>query len=362
MMKPSLATLALIALHIAVAGRSEAAPPDGDEAGMVVVRSALGAWVLKQDPAHPGQNCAVRFIAAKKNGAGMILVGPGSGAVAAAIVLQAPNLQPPATVEQAQVELVQSGLPPARMRGQRLGGAPGTGGMLAIPVGDLRQTMASMRDSERGMVVRIDGAEAMTLDYDGLNQARDAMLGCLDGKRLAGTTVREATAQIRPLGRSTIVGNAYFKAAVLAKKQYPPKGSPAVGLIWMTDEFKAWHERIKREKKPPERIPESVLRSFLSTTILDDAGGFRFDNLPAGEYVLVANFSYKENVSRQEVIGRTDVYAGNRYIGSNDHIASWSYDIRKATSFGKNVTIARDGETVRVTLDKSQLFCFFVCL
>lgn len=361
-MKTHWLILALLCVQTVMPMRVDAAPPVADEAGTVVTRSALGAWILKDDPARPGKNCMVRFFAGKKNAGGMALVGPTPTAPVSMILLSGPGIPETATGQEVQIELSQSGLPPAGMRATQVPGkGPGASGFIAVPVRDLRQTMASMRASERDMKVRMDGADVVTLNYDGMHEARGAMLDCLDGRRYAGKTVREATAEIRPLGTSTITGNAYYKGAALAKKQYPPKGSQAVGLIWMTPEFKVWYDKVKRDKKLPERIPDSILKHFLATTIIDDRGGFRFTNLPAGDYILIANFSHKETVSQQEVVGRTDVYAGNRYIGSNDHIASWSYDVTRGTSYSKNVVIARDGDALQVTLDKSLLICFLVC-
>ncbi|WP_196778909.1 carboxypeptidase-like regulatory domain-containing protein [Lysobacter silvisoli] len=361
MSKPRWAFAALAYLLALAPTPSGAAPSSAEEGGIVVTRSIQGAWLLKDDPAQPGRNCAVRFFSARKNAAGMALIGPTSRSKSSMILLDGPDIPAPPAPKEVRIDVDQRGLATTSMRANQMPG-PHSSGMLAVQVGDLRQTMASMRASESDMRVRMDGAEVLTLNYDGLNEAREAMSACLDGKRYAGKTVREATAEIRPLGASTIAGSAYYKGALLAKKQYPPKGSQAVGLIWMTDEFKAWYEQVKRDKKLPPTIPESILKHFMSTTIVDDQGGFRFTRLPPGEYMLIANYSYKENVSRQEVIGRTDVYAGNRYIGSNDHIASWSYDVMQGTSYHKTVFVRRDGDTVTVSLDKSQLICFFVCL
>lgn len=363
MMKSYLAWLALACLSLTAPASADAAPAAADEGGQVVGRSRLGAWLLKDDASHPGKNCAIRFVAAKRDAAGLAIFGPtaSAGAATSAIVLQGPNLPAPRAPQDTPVELVQTGLPPATLRAQLLPAGPGASGALAIALGDLRQTLASMRDSESDMRVRMSGVEVIRLDYDGFDRARSALLGCLDGQRFAGKTVREATAEIRPLGNSSIAGTAFYKGALLAKKQYPPKGSRAVGLIWMTDEFKAWYELVKRQNKLPEQIPEDILKHFMSTTILDDTGGFRFDKLPAGEYTLIANFSYEENINRPEVIGRTDVYAGNRYIGSNDQVAWWSYTVKRGASFSKNVAIARDGEQLEVVLDKSRLICFLVC-
>ncbi len=105
------------------------------------------------------------------------------------------------------------------------------------------------------------------------------------------------------VGTGSIAGNAFFKGAVLAKKQYPPKGSQRVGLIHMSDEFKQWFETVKQSEKMPDQIPERIAKHFMFATILDDQGGFRFTRLPPGEYLLIADFSYKETVTRSEVTG-----------------------------------------------------------
>lgn len=353
---------ALACLALLMPQRGLAAPVADDPGLMIVTRSTLGAWELREDAANPGSNCVVRFLAAKKNAAGLALLGPAPGSSASTILFNGPGVPSPRSAQEVRIELLQTGLPSTELRARQLPGTDsGSGGFLAVAVGDLRQTLASMRASERDMKVRLDGAEVLTLDYDGLDQARNAMLTCLEGRRFAGKSLKEATAEIRPLGTSTIAGNAFYKAAILARKQDPPKGSQAVGLIWMTDEFKAWQESIKRAQKLPDRIPENILKHFMLTTIVDDKGGFRFTNLPAGDYTLIANFSYEENINRPELIGQTDVYAGNRHIGTNDHVAWWSYTVKQGTSFEKSVAISKDGDTLEVTLDKSLLGCFLVC-
>ena len=154
--------------------------------------------------------------------------------------------------------------------------------------------------------------------------------------------------------------DAFYKGALLAKKQYPPKGSQRVGLIHMSDEFKQWFETVKQSQKMPDRIPERIAKHFMFATILDDQGGFRFTKLPPGEYLLIADFSYKETVTRSEVTGRTDVFVGNQHIGSNDQVAYWFEDVKKNTTFSKTVHL-KDGEAMQVTLDKSMLGCFFIC-
>ncbi|MDR7015688.1 hypothetical protein [Acinetobacter sp. 3657] len=330
-----------------------------DQDTQVISRSSLGVWMLKQDLNQPKFNCAIRFISAKDSQTSFSIFGPTKQTSHATILFQAKNIPTTYTPQEIQIQLRQQNLAATPLKAQLLPSSQT--GMLAVNTGDIQQTLKSMRDQEKDMQLKLNDATIYTLNYEGLAQARTAMQDCLAGKAVKTKSLKQATAEIRPLGNSTITGQAFYKGAILAKKQYPPKDSQAVGLIWMTDEFKAWYDQVKRNKKLPAHIPESILKHFMSTRILDDQGHFKFTNLPAGDYILIANFSYDKNVSHTEVVGRTDVYAGNQYIGSNDQIARWNYVVKEGTSFEKPVTISKDGETINVSLDKSQIMCFLVC-
>lgn len=361
-MKFSLLAPTLIGLLAATAwGAANATTPgDGDE-GRLITRNADGAWFLQQPEGQPGRGCAARFISGKKGNARMALVGPTAKSATAAILLQGPRIGRPASAQEVSIELRQEALPPATMRGALMPGAGGDEGFLMIPVGDLPQTMGSMRTRERDLRVRVGGVDVFDLSYDGLDQARGAMLDCLAGRRFTGGKgLAEATSDIRLMGTSSIAGTAFFKAAVLARKQYPPKGSQRVGLIHMSEEFKQWFEMVRQSEKRPDQIPDRIAKHFMFATILDDQGGFRFTKLPAGEYLLIADFSFKETVTRSEVVGRTDVYVGNRHIGSNDQVAYWFEDVKRQTTFSRTVHL-KEGEAMQVTLDKSMLGCFFIC-
>nr|WP_298127535.1 carboxypeptidase-like regulatory domain-containing protein [uncultured Pseudoxanthomonas sp.] len=363
-MTPRRLTPVLLTLLAATFGFTAQARAAGtDDEGRLITRNTDGAWFLQQPEGSPGKGCVARFTSARKDQSQLALIGPTAKSATAAILMHGPRIATPSAAQEVTLELQQDGLPAATMRGALMpaSGAKG-GGFLMVPVGDLKQTMGSMRPKETGMNVRVGGVDVFGLSYDGLDQARSAMLDCLAGKPFTGgKSLAEATAEIRPVGTSTITGTAYFKGALLAKKQYPPKGSQAVGLIWMTDEFKQWFEMVKQSQKMPDGIPERIARHFMVTTILDDQGSFRFTNMPPGEYLLIADFSYKETVTRTEVTGRTDVYAGNQYIGSNDHLSVWFENVKKPATFSKTVHIKKDGETLQVTLDKSMLGCFFIC-
>jgi hypothetical protein len=331
-------------------------PFDGNT--KLVTKSGLGAWMLHEDPANPRMNCSVKFVSARKQQSGFAILGPTKKTSSAVILFNGEDIPPSPSPQDIQVELVQHSLASTRLRATQLPRQQGSGqGLLAVAAGDVRQTMQSMRDSEHNMQIRLEGATVFSLDYDGLALARKAMLDCLEGRQFAGQTLKAATAELRPLGTSVIKGQAYFKGALLAAKKYPPKGSETVGLIWITDEFKVWYEQVKRDQKMPKHIPQTILKHFMRTKILDDKGSFMFTNMPPGEYLLITDFSYERTRNQVEVIGRTDVYtAGGRHIGSNDQITVNTYAFQQGVTFEKRVVVPADGETIEVTLDKSCLF------
>ena len=352
----------LAAGMLATAGAAQPGGPGlplhADGKTMLVTKSGLGAWMLHEDPANPRLNCSVKFVSARKQQSGLALLGPTRKTPGAMILFNGEDIPPSPSPQDIQVELVQHSLASTRLRATQLPRQQGSqDGLLAVAAGDIRQTLKSMRDSEHNLQIRLEGNTVFSLDYDGLALARDAMLGCLEGRQFAGQSLKEATAEIRPLGTSVIKGQAYFKGALLAPKKYPPKGSEAIGLIWMTDEFKVWYEQVKRDQKMPKHIPQAILKHFMRTKVLDDQGSFMFTNMPPGEYLLITDFSYERTRNQVEVIGRTDVYtAGGNYIGSNDQITVNTYAFQQGVTFEKRVVVPADGETIEVTLDKSCLF------
>lgn len=333
-------------------------PFHADGKTMLVTKSGLGAWMLYEDPANPRMNCSVKFESARKKRSGFTLLGPTRKTPGAVILFNGEDIPSSPSAQNIQVELVQHRLASTQLRATQLPRQRGSQeGLLAVAAGDIRQTMKSMRDSEHNMQIRLEGTTIFSLDYDGLALARNAMLDCLEGRQFADQTLKEATAEIRPLGTSVIMGQAYFKGALLAPRKYPPKGSEAVGLIWMTDEFKVWYEQVKRDQKMPKHIPQAILKHFMRTQILDDKGSFMFTNMPAGEYLLITDFSYERTRNQVEVIGRTDVYtAGGNYVGSNDQITVNTYAFQEGVTFEKRVVVPADDQTIEVTLDKSCLF------
>jgi hypothetical protein len=328
-----------------------------------VTRSPLGAWVLRDDASAPGMHCAVRFVSAKRGGPELAIFGPTPKDTSSTLLFSSADIPRSRELQDVDVDLWQRDTATRTPLKAKLLPTPpnAPAGQLAVKVGDVSRLMQSMRDREQGLRALIGRQVVFELDYDGLEKARSAMLDCVAGKRYAGRTLDEGMAELRPVGKSTLKGQAFYKGALFARKEYPPKGSAAVGLVWMTDEFKAWYQQLVATKKAPERIPEHIAKHFMQTTIVDDEGGFVFTRLPAGEYMLVANFSYDKTMVKQEVIGQTHTFAGNRHIGTQDHVAHWSYTIKQPTTFQKTVVIKNDGDTLDVSLDKSQIMCFFVC-
>lgn len=338
-----------------------------ESAGKIITRSELGAWHIRYDESTPGLNCGIRFITGKPNVDTIALFGPTSKTANATLLFSGAQIPITRTPTEINLILRMKGLPESNLKGVILPKqADSSTSNLMIAAGDIRKLLASMRDSELdlGLVIKreVIPQYIVELSYDGLDKARAAMLDCIAGRPIKGQSMDAALAEIRPLGKSTISGRAYFKGALFAAKQYPPKGSGAVGLIWMSDEFKAWFDEVKASKKVPDQIPENIAKHFMSTKILDDEGGFSFKRLPAGEYTLIANFSYDKEINVPEVVGQTHTFnAAGVHLGTRDNVVNWSYIIKQPTTFQKQVTIKNDGEVLDVSLDRSQIFCFLVC-
>lgn len=348
----------LATLHYAHAQESE---------GKIITRSELGAWHLRYDESTPGLNCGIRFIPGKRNVDTIAIFGPTSKAAYATLLFSGAQIPVTRSPKEIDLTLWMKGLPESNLKGIILPKQADTStNNLMIAAGDIRKLLQSMRDSEEnlGLLIKreVIRETIVELNYDGLDKARTAMLDCIAGRPINGQSMDAALAEIRPLGKSTISGRAYFKGALLAAKQYPPKGSGAVGLIWMSEEFKTWFEEVKASKKVPDHIPERIAKHFMSTKILDNEGGFSFKRLPAGEYTLIANFSYSKEINVPEVVGQTHTFnAAGVHLGTQDKVVNWSYIIKQPTTFQKQVTIKNDGETLDVSLDKSQIICFLVC-
>lgn len=326
--------------------------------GVIVARTVSGTWVLREDAETPGRNCAVTFMPHQQGAARLTFMGPSQALPSSAILFDGPQIPGVSAPTPATVQLLPSQGAPQTLKAMQLPPTPGSSrGLIAVPAGDIRQTMGSIRESEKNLRLSLNHVTVFSIDYENATAARNAMSACLAGKRFNGQSLEKAMAEVRPVGKSTITGQAYAKIAALARKQYPPKGSRAIGLFLMTPEFMAWFDTVKRSGQMPDHLPKEILRNFMTAEILDDKGHFRIGHLPAGEYTMVASFSYNKPVRRREVAGYTDVYVDNQYVGSNTEYSDWIEQMKTGTSVEKRVVIAKDGDTVDVRLDDSKIFC-----
>jgi hypothetical protein len=182
---------------------------------------------------------------------------------------------------------------------------------------------------------------------------RQAMCGML--ARVKGTADSQHASQNISAGRSTIVGTAFAKVALLTPRQYPPKGS-AVGLIALTDEVKRWMSTAGRGGAAG--YPDQIRKLVSYTQIHDDRGGFRFSSLPPGEYVLHISFDFVGNVHYQKYEG-TDVVVDRRsgaVVASHDRVSQQSVGELRGAVVQKNITVQNDGDVVEVELSKTDVF------
>lgn len=361
----SVMSMTILSIGLLILNGTKAYAQESD--GKIITRSALGAWHLRYNESTPGLNCGIRFISGKRNVDSFAIFGPTSTAKHSTLLFSGSQIPVTHAAQETDLILRMKGLPESNLKGVILPKqANSSTSNLMVAAGDIRTLLQSMRDSEKDLGIWMPESVIpkllIELNYDGLDKARTAMLDCVAGRKIGGQTMDAALAEIRPVGKSSISGRAYFKGGLLASKQYPPKGSTAVSLIWLTDEFNTWFAEVKANKKLPDQIPERIAKHFISTKILDDEGKFSFPRLPAGEYTLLANFNYDKEVNVPEVVGQTHTFnAAGVHLGTQDKIVNWSYIIKQPTTFQKQVTIKNDGDNVEITLDKSQTICFFVC-
>ena len=185
-------------------------------------------------------------------------------------------------------------------------------------------------------------------------------------------------------GNSVVKGTVYFKGygkqfkdSRDRKKQYAEKGS-TVALIPNTPYFKEWVDynlKLSKLTGPVYTIdwgglmgqqgekdrtvigtyfplPDEVTKCILVTTISDDKGGFAFQNLQPGEYLLFASFT------ADQYSHTTKEYKGTEVTLNNDGTISSRplWDIQDWTTPGnvrahKFVTVKKENETVSVKIN-----------
>lgn len=324
---------------------SDSSGSAASEAGINKVYSGTGGFWRIDDNRSTGGACSITWTAKPYN-AGYL--GPVSAGGDAFFVLDGPTIPAVKSGKKRKMTLTTADGTTQTVDAFH---APNTAkkdsGIIFFRLTDIGAAMADMGDTET-LTITIDGNQVFSTSWQGGHAARTAMRGCLSGK--AAPPVPGATiASNGPKGRSTIIGTAYAKVALIAPRQYAPKGAD-VRLIHMTDELKAFmnqaREMAARGETPvvPERI--KALTSY--GKIEDDKGSFRFTNLPPGNYALRVNFNYKLDRQKQvdtgfarcvgDLCNRVSVGIVNEYNEDADVI--------------KEVTIAKDGDTVTVDLSK----------
>jgi hypothetical protein len=199
-----------------------------------------------------------------------------------------------------------------------------------------------MRQAMCGMLARVQGTSPLTSG----SQAQTAA---------AASSQATPTRHTPIAGRSTITGQAFAKVALLAPKQFPPRGTP-VGIIPLTDAVRQWIASTRNGTAtgyPPE------IRNLVSYVLIEDnRGTFRFNNLPVGEYIVHVSLGYRGNRSVSRYEG-TDVVTDARsgaVVSSYDRVGQYTINEARGAVIEKNVVIRSDGETVTVELSKSDVF------
>jgi hypothetical protein len=104
--------------------------------------------------------------------------------------------------------------------------------------------------------------------------------------------------------------------------------------------------------------PDQIRKLVSYTQIHDDRGGFRFSNLPAGEYAVRISFDFVGNVHYQKYEG-TDVVVDRRsgaVVASHDRVSQQSVGELRGAVVQKNITVQNDGDVVEVELSKTDVF------
>ncbi len=139
------------------------------------------------------------------------------------------------------------------------------------------------------------------------------------------------------------------------KKQFAPKGTKVL-LMPYTAYYKEWFELNKNQVKvkgaKPIPLPKEAASQVKISEIYDDKGHFEFANLTAGEFLLFTSFNYEDFFSKNEVIGKADVYINGSYQGTEVYTDMFGYTQKGNANFSKFITIKTNRETVNVKLKK----------
>jgi hypothetical protein len=315
--------------------------------GQAIHETANGVWILFDGASKTGPKCAVTF---RQDGKILGFSGP-KDARPGSIAFTGAEIPAAKKASEVKIELAANGKP-ITVRALHMTTETGQN-MLIVPT-TIEETIRSIGDRET-VEVKLNGKSVFAVNTEGAFKARNALLKCMSSS--TSTLQAELTKTTHSIagGRSTINGTAFAKVALLTPKQYPPKGS-AVGIIPITAEVKQWLETAKRGKA--KEYPEAIRKFVSYTTIMDDKGRFKFNNLPAGEYIVSISFDFFGNRYYQQYEG-TDAVIDARsgaVVTTNDRYSQQSVSEARGANVQKNVLIKNDGDTVQVVLEKSDVF------
>lgn len=139
------------------------------------------------------------------------------------------------------------------------------------------------------------------------------------------------------------------------KKQFAPKGTKVL-LLPNTAFYKEWFELNKKQAKikgaKPIPLPKEAASQVKITEVFNDKGNFEFVNLMAGEFLLFISFNYEDYFSKNEVVGKSNVYVNGSYQGTEVYTDMFGYTQQGNANFSKSVTIKTDGEKVYLKLKR----------
>ena len=326
--------------------------------GAVIHVSAAGRWVYSLDATTPGKGCMVEFLSSRNDGTSLSVIGPTAKVATGGILFSSPRIPDASSPTPTQVEMRFDGQPPIRTSALH-GPAERALGSVLVPVRDIRQTVGSMTDAEKSVGLQLNGAAVFAMGYDGGHVARDAMMRCLAGDTSAPKAVAGGDIGAM-MGHSRISGQVSLKRALLVGREYPQKGA-VVQLIMVTDELKAYFEKVKASGVAPEtlNLPDSIKRLHRITRISDNQGHFAFENLPPGEYMVAITMDYLVEGTTEEATGNQIVTTVDGHVvGVRDETRTVRVAADRSTALEQTVVIAHDGDAVVVELKKSKMMIF----
>lgn len=180
---------------------------------------------------------------------------------------------------------------------------------------------------------------------------------------------KEETLRMIKQGSSTILGETFARddrsgkddkliridILNVNKKQFVPKGTKVL-LMPYTAFYKEWFDINKKQAKvknaKPIPLPNDARECIVFTEVYNDDGNFEFTNLMPGEYLLFTSFNYQDFFSKSEVVGKANVYANGHYQGTEVYTDMFGYTQQGNANYQKNVSIKKNGETLKVKLKR----------